>query len=254
MKTGTGRHPKIYRLMQSLKINRREAIGLVNLLWEFASEYSPDGDLTRWGTEMISGALDWPAGRTEELIDGLLLSGWLDRSGLEGRLVVHDWENHCPEYIKKRILRKRKTTLQNDVENEKRPPTSDIVRTTADNGGQRPLSLVQSSPTQPSQESPPARAREGPEISPELETAAMRVFGGVPLMQLSEWLEKYGQEWVLEALRRTEIKKAGIPYCRGVLEGFARDGGPKRNDSTKRDIPGRSESAQRPRTKREDRL
>ena len=102
--------------------------------------------------------------------------------------------------------------------------TSAIVLPMAKNGNNR---IKEEEEEEDKQTTIHHNARGSPEISPDLENAAMRVFGSVPLMQLTEWLEKYGQEWVYEALRRTESKGAGVPYCRGVLEGFTRDGGPE---------------------------
>ena len=149
MKTGTGRHPKTLRLMQALKINRREAVGLLELLWEFTAEYSPDGDLSRWGAEAIASAVDWPTGRGTELIDGLLRSGWIDGGEDTGAILhVHDWLDHCPEFVKKRIMRRNITKVVTQTKmSDKRRTTADNCRQTADNGGQCPP--TQPNPTQP---------------------------------------------------------------------------------------------------------
>ena len=145
MKRATSRHPKIFHLMREISITRRDAVGLLELLWEFTAEYAPRGDIGRHTDLAIAAALEWN-GNPDELMRGLRESGWIDVSE-EHRIVIHDWIDHAPEYVKKRVQRSDTT----------------FVQTTADNGGQRLPTIpnpTQPNLTQPNPTQPPERRRE----------------------------------------------------------------------------------------------
>ena len=122
MKRGASRHPKLAHLCRELGTTRRDAVGLLELLWEYTGEYAPKGDIGRFTDSDIANAVDWK-GNAGELIEGLVAAGWLDRC-TENGLVVHDWEDHAPDYIRKRLARQKTAFLHAQT-----PP--------ADNGGQR---------------------------------------------------------------------------------------------------------------------
>lgn len=137
MKRGTSRHPKLYALCRALSIGRRDAVGLLELLWEYTAEYAPTGDIGKFADGDIAAAVEW-TGNTGELILGLVRSGWLDESD-QHRLLVHDWADHAPEFVKKRLAY-RKTPF-------------------AENGGDSPpiganLPPTQPNPTKPNQTKP----------------------------------------------------------------------------------------------------
>lgn len=145
MKRGTSRHPKLHHLMRLLSTNRRDAIGLLELLWEYTAEFAPEGDVGRWPNADIAGAVEWRA-NPDELIAALLEARWLDRDQTH-RLIVHDWADHAPDYVKKRLARAGKG----------------YVQPTADNGSQRPPVL--SCPTQPNQVQPNPTQPEKDEVA-----------------------------------------------------------------------------------------
>ena len=53
------RHPKTLDLMARLGINRREAIGLLDLLFDWCIDYAARGDIGKWNNGVIAGAVDW---------------------------------------------------------------------------------------------------------------------------------------------------------------------------------------------------
>ena len=120
MKTGTINHPKMHALAHGLGITRRDAVGLLEMLWEFTAKYAPQGDVGKHPDFAIAAAVDWPE-NPEVLVRGLVEAKWLD-SCTDHRLVVHDWKEHAPEYVRKSLGRKH----------------LDFVQTTADNGCQNP--------------------------------------------------------------------------------------------------------------------
>jgi len=115
VKRGTTRHPKLYDLMDALEIKSRPlAIGYLEMLWHFAAEYAPQGDIGRYSTGRIEGAMDW-RGKRGRLIEALTTSGWVDVGedttnswvGMKTKtmLFVHDWEDHCDESVRRKLKR-----------------------------------------------------------------------------------------------------------------------------------------------------
>ena len=121
MKVGTQSHPKFLRLCRRLGVPSYGVAGILELLWMLCvSGNRLDGSLEGYDDEDIAAYVGWD-GKPDVLIEALVASGWLDR-GEGGDLSVHDYEDHCPDYVKKRA--KRRTTV------------TDGDRA-ADNGGRR---------------------------------------------------------------------------------------------------------------------
>lgn len=76
----------------------RETVGLLESLWMFCQHNAKRGDIGRFSDLELAIELEWD-GDPEELIDALVESRWLDRCALN-RLVVHDWEDHAPRWLK----------------------------------------------------------------------------------------------------------------------------------------------------------
>jgi hypothetical protein len=73
------------------------------LLWLFAMDQAPGGDVGKWTDHDIEAELGWE-GQECALVAALVEAGWLDRCQ-DNRLVIHDWADHLPEFIKKRVSR-----------------------------------------------------------------------------------------------------------------------------------------------------
>lgn len=119
MKTGTSQHPKTADLCHRLQIDTCLAVGVLNCLWEFACDYAPQGNIGKWTDTQIAGSIGWK-GDAGQLINSLVDSRWVDRDE-EHRLLIHDWSEHAPHYVKERLRRqglaiigaKRSKTEQN---------------------------------------------------------------------------------------------------------------------------------------------
>ncbi|MEN6536482.1 MAG: DnaA N-terminal domain-containing protein [Bryobacteraceae bacterium] len=70
-------------------------------MWWQATVDAPMGDIGRKSNREIVDAMDWD-GDADDLILALVECGWLDVHD-EYRLVVHDWEDHAPTYLKASI-------------------------------------------------------------------------------------------------------------------------------------------------------
>ena len=104
MKRGTPDHPKTLHLAELLGIERWGAIGILESLWHWTAKYAPDGAVGRWSARALSVGILWP-GDAQILVDALITAQWLDKHAKFG-YVVHDWSEHCDEYVHIQLARK----------------------------------------------------------------------------------------------------------------------------------------------------
>jgi len=118
VKLNTIQHPKLLRLRRRLSIPTWGAVGLLESLWHLTAQHAKDGAIGKTFTnEDIANAIGWED-CPNNLIEALVSSGWLDMCE-SNRLVVHDWHEHCPEFVKGNIRRMKKAfaTGPNSVPN-----------------------------------------------------------------------------------------------------------------------------------------
>lgn len=89
-------HPKTRRLCRALGISRVQAIGHLHMLWWWALDYAPDGDLTGFPAQDVADGCEWE-GDPHALASALESSGFMDE---DNRL--HDWEQYGGKFIKRR--------------------------------------------------------------------------------------------------------------------------------------------------------
>jgi hypothetical protein len=100
MKTLVPSHPKTRMLAGLLEIRTPEAVGILALLWNYAKQTAQDGDLSALNPRRLAAMLEWPIAEGDRLYAALLEAGWVDRHPhKEGAFVVHDWLQHCENYI-----------------------------------------------------------------------------------------------------------------------------------------------------------
>lgn len=98
MKAGTHGMVKFKRLQRRLGLPLWQAIGLLEALWTLTAKDAPCGDIGKFSNEDIAAWLEY-AGDHDDLIAALVSSGWLDECE-DYRLVVHDWAEHAPNFVK----------------------------------------------------------------------------------------------------------------------------------------------------------
>jgi len=133
MKRGTPEHPKTKTLAKILEIPLYGAVGILEMLWHFASFRALQGDLGRWSNVQIAEAINWDR-EPDELINALIESGFVDKSN-EYRLLIHDWHDHAEEAVKK-TLRNRKLPFLTFRENSRKVDYSLIANS------QKPIALI----------------------------------------------------------------------------------------------------------------
>ena len=107
MKLNTIQHPKLLRLRRRLSVPTWGAVGILESLWHLTAHHAKDGAIGKTFTnEDIANAIGWD-GEPDQLIEALVSAGWLDVCEVN-RLVVHDWHDHCPEFVRGNIRRMKK--------------------------------------------------------------------------------------------------------------------------------------------------
>lgn len=109
MKRGTQNKIKFKRLACRLKKPLYQVMGLLTALWDATVTNAPAGNIGRLDNKDIAAALEWE-GDADELIDALVDAQWLDRDDRPAaaggyRLVVHQWSEHCPDYVRSMVKR-----------------------------------------------------------------------------------------------------------------------------------------------------
>jgi hypothetical protein len=96
MKREVPRDPKTDALMRILQISRREAVGILELLFHFTAKFAPQGDIGKYRDLQIEGACYWEGEDCEagKLIPALVASGYLAESPEHGLTVV-DWQRYA---------------------------------------------------------------------------------------------------------------------------------------------------------------
>ncbi len=98
MKAGTESKLKFKKLQRRLSLPLWQAIGLLEALWTFTALNAPAGDVGRHSDEDIAAWLEW-GGDEADLIAVLVECEWLDEDETH-RLIIHDWHDHAPNYVK----------------------------------------------------------------------------------------------------------------------------------------------------------
>lgn len=116
------------KLARSLRINQAQCIGVLESLWHWAGSFAQQGDVGRFDDEDIAEACFWSK-EPRVLIDALLETRWLDADPVH-RLLIHDWQDHADEAVRKYLDRHGLPFLscRDSVETVSRHPP-DIVET-----------------------------------------------------------------------------------------------------------------------------
>lgn len=134
MKANTPELMKFKRLQRRLNDTRRGIVGLLESLWIGVAKNCPEGDVGRFTDEEIAIMVDWE-GDPETLIEALVECRWLDRCDTH-RLVIHDWAEHCPTYVRGGLAKQKKepigTTYRYNLDSSEDKPIGSAKGTTSE--------------------------------------------------------------------------------------------------------------------------
>jgi hypothetical protein len=170
-------HKKTYRLMAELGINKREALGIVHLLWWWCVDNAITGRI-EVPELAIARATEWESD-ARQLVQALVKAGWLEVHA-EGGWTVHDWHHHCGSLIERRLERrefkerradaKRKPNGRRSV--DKKPPTVSVPDPT--------VSLPNNTLAAPAASAPPPPESPKPENDVQRVVKAWKMMTGIP--------------------------------------------------------------------------
>jgi len=89
---------KFKKLKRRLGVPHYAVVGVLETIWHIGSASCQDGAIGRMSNEDIAAEIEW-AGSPDELVQSLVDCGWLDLCPVN-RLVIHDWAEHCPRFVK----------------------------------------------------------------------------------------------------------------------------------------------------------
>ena len=118
MKIDGLKHPKTKELAYSLEIPLPHAIGLLELLWAFVGQQTPQGNIGKWSNAVIAGEAGWQK-CPDAFVNALISVKFLDESD-EHRLLVHDWFEHAPNWVHAKLKRKGRYILSADLSRDLR--------------------------------------------------------------------------------------------------------------------------------------
>jgi len=116
MKVNAVQHPKTLALKSALQTTLPTVVGHLELLWHFTAQHAPRGDIGKWSNAAISGACYWD-GDADAFVEALITSGYVEQSE-EFRLVIHDWPEHCPQYVRAALSKKGITFATSEAQQD----------------------------------------------------------------------------------------------------------------------------------------
>lgn len=102
-------HRKLLRLKALLSLKTPQAVGHLCLIWLWAVDNAPDGDISSVSAKELSQVAEFNPRKAEDFREALIAAGFLDREG--ERIFIHDWMNYGGRLCairKKETERKRK--------------------------------------------------------------------------------------------------------------------------------------------------
>lgn len=111
-------HPKLKRLARLLGVTKQAAIGYLHLLWWWALDYAPRGQvIPPFDAEDVADAMEFE-GDPDKMVDALISAGFLDSK--EDLITIHDWHDYAGKLLDKREsdrIRKEKARKKAKAEN-----------------------------------------------------------------------------------------------------------------------------------------
>lgn len=133
MKLEALEHPKTLELAAALGIELPAAIGHLELLWAFVGQLTPDGAVGKYSDAVIADKARW-RGKPQTFVQALISTGWLDANA-DHRLLVHDWHDHCPNWVRAKLKKLNLTfALKQPLKNTSNEPSLDTSLEATNNG------------------------------------------------------------------------------------------------------------------------
>ena len=107
-------HRKTLRLQSLLKLRTPQAVGHLCLLWLWALDNAPQGDLSALSPRELATVCGYSPAKAQLWLDALVEAGFLDREGQTLR--IHDWDDYAGQIVYERIKnRERKRRYREQI-------------------------------------------------------------------------------------------------------------------------------------------
>jgi len=150
VKPSTTQSIKFAKLKRRLKLCHWQAVGVLESIWLFTQLNSPGGNIGKLSNEDIAAGIEWD-GDADEFVEAMIAIRFFDVCPVN-RLIIHDWEEHCPTWVKGNMVKYGKKFAHihtSPKDGPKEPPKEPRI-----NAPNVPATATEQAPTCPIQSSP----------------------------------------------------------------------------------------------------
>lgn len=126
-------HRKVKKLKRLLKIKTPQAVGHLAMLWLWAVDNAPDGDLSALDPEDIAEACEWPKG-AEQFVQALTEAGFIDPDAK-----LHDWSDYAGMLLDRRENQREQNRKRQQRYRNKRKADSNATESNASTRDSSPV-------------------------------------------------------------------------------------------------------------------
>ncbi|WP_181469954.1 DnaD domain-containing protein [Paenibacillus sp. MDMC362] len=233
-------HPKTRRCARKLDVSIPTMVGHLHMLWWWAMDYAPDGELTKFEHDDIADAMQFD-GDPDLLVRVLIDAKFIDQ--INDELQIHDWFDYAGRLLEKREQnneRKRRSREKKKKSEGSHAPVTRDGNVTDEGVTGLPNQHNQHNITEPNQpyqtEQQPTEPNSIDTVGSsrsEFETNPYRMFenegfgtiSSVIKDQLDDMIDTYGNRWVCEAMKKAVLAgKRKISYVEGILKNWNAEG------------------------------
>lgn len=126
-------HRKVKKLKRLLKIKTPQAVGHLAMLWLWAVDNAPDGDLSALDSEDIAEACEWPKD-AEQFVQALTEAGFIDPDAK-----LHDWSDYAGMLLDRRENQREQNRKRQQRYRNKRKAESNATEPNASTQDSSPV-------------------------------------------------------------------------------------------------------------------
>ena len=126
-------HRKVKKLKRLLKIKTPQAVGHLAMLWLWAVDNAPDGDLSALDPEDIAEACEWPKD-AEQFVQALTEAGFIDPDAK-----LHDWSDYAGMLLDRRENQREQNRKRQQRYRNKRKADSNAAESNASTQDSSPV-------------------------------------------------------------------------------------------------------------------
>lgn len=105
---------KTVRLKNLLRIKTPQAVGHLCILWLWALDNAPDGDLSGFSTEEIAEVACWTGKNHGDFVGALIQAGFIDSD-----MMLHDWEDYAGRLLEQRSIQREQSRIRQQRRRER---------------------------------------------------------------------------------------------------------------------------------------